>query len=276
MYYVFSKSSIGYSHIKENKPCQDYSSSYQDIKKTIITCCDGHGGKLYIRSDRGSCFASYALTTVLNMILPKDINNLYITNNEEAFNKLKLLLLCEWNRLVENDISHRPLRKNECKKLNENEIDILKNNFVKAYGTTLTGALLYKDKMLIIGIGDTECLYLKDNKLHKVFELEDEPVANTTYSMCQEDAYKYINVKVLNTKDIDALFLCTDGLTNPYQSYDNFKEYFIDPLMNKIIKEKDLKYIDNFIDELAKKKGIGDDVSLSFIINDKCSSIYNE
>ena len=153
---------------------------------------------------------------------------------------------------------------------------MLKNNFVKAYGTTLTGALLYKDKILVVGIGDTECLYLKDNKLYKVFELEDEPVANTTYSMCQEDAYKYINVKVLNTKDVDGLFLCTDGLTNPYQSYDNFKEYFISPLMNKIIKEKDLKYLYDFIDELAKKRGIGDDVSLSFIINDKCSSLYKE
>ena len=46
--------------------------------------------------------------------------------------------------------------------------------------------------------------------------------------------------------------------------------------MKKIIVENDQKYIYNFIDELAKKRGIGDDVSLSFIINDRCLPLYKD
>ena len=60
----FTKTNIGYLHIKENLPCQDYSSCYHDEERTILTACDGHGGKTYIRSHVGSRYASNAIITV--------------------------------------------------------------------------------------------------------------------------------------------------------------------------------------------------------------------
>ena len=54
----FTKTNIGYSHLKANKRCQDYSACYHDEERTIITACDGHGGALYVRSHLGSKFAS--------------------------------------------------------------------------------------------------------------------------------------------------------------------------------------------------------------------------
>ena len=56
----FNITSSGYSHIKADKVCQDHSSSYSDGERIIITACDGHGGDVYIRSHRGSKFASLA------------------------------------------------------------------------------------------------------------------------------------------------------------------------------------------------------------------------
>ena len=56
----FNVTSIGYSHVKSGKVCQDFSSSYSDGERTIITACDGHGGEVYIRSHKGSKFASLA------------------------------------------------------------------------------------------------------------------------------------------------------------------------------------------------------------------------
>lgn len=73
----FNKTSIGYKHIKEGKPCQDYSDCYKNDECTILTACDGHGGALYIRSDRGAKFASAAAIKVLKRHLlqkiPKNI-----------------------------------------------------------------------------------------------------------------------------------------------------------------------------------------------------------
>ena len=43
----FHITSIGYSHIKADKVCQDFSSSYSDGERTIITACDGHGGEAF-------------------------------------------------------------------------------------------------------------------------------------------------------------------------------------------------------------------------------------
>ena len=68
MYYVFNKSSIGYSHINNKKPCQDYSASYKDNERVIITCCDGHGGAQYIRSQIGSKAASNAVLNVFKSL----------------------------------------------------------------------------------------------------------------------------------------------------------------------------------------------------------------
>jgi len=53
---VFSKSTIGEGHVKDGKPCQDYSLSDQayDCSLSVIIVSDGHGGKPYFRSHIGS------------------------------------------------------------------------------------------------------------------------------------------------------------------------------------------------------------------------------
>ena len=270
MLHVYSKSSIGYSHIKDKTVCQDYSAQYKDPERTIITCCDGHGGKKYIRSHIGSHMASNAIVNVFNSIHP----SFFRLKDEEIENKIKISILCEWNRLVEEQISYKPIRKSELQHLNEDEILSLKTNTAIAYGTTLTGALLLGNKLLLVKIGDTECFGIKKGDLVDIFDGTDDPAANVTYSMCQDDAFKYIKVKYIDFREFDGIILCTDGLTSPYQSYDNFNKSFIKPMVNKIVCTKSLNYIDEFIDEIASHLGIGDDVSVSFILNDNISKKY--
>ena len=89
-----------------------------------------------------------------------------------------------------------------------------------------------------------------------------------------EDAYSYLRVKVLDFKTLDGIILCTDGLSSPYQSYTNFNQSFIKPIVKKIYEEKNTIYIDKFIENLAKELGNGDDVSLSFIIKDNVVKKY--
>ena len=55
---VFNKSVRGASHIASEKPCQDYSISYDEYGITIAVVCDGHGGNTYFRSDIGAKIAA--------------------------------------------------------------------------------------------------------------------------------------------------------------------------------------------------------------------------
>ena len=266
MYYIFNKSCIGYSHLKRLKPCQDFSASYKDNSKMIITCCDGHGGDIYVRSDIGSNLASNAIMNVFSGVNKKMLLGLI---KEEFEKNIKLSVLCEWNKMVERYYSIHKLKKKELINLNDEQINRLKKYPVKAYGTTLTGALVYDDKLIVIGIGDSEIIGIKDGNIIKVFDDDNDPAANITYSMCQEDAYDYLRVKVLDFNDMDGIMLCTDGLSSPYQTYENFNKSFLIPMVNKIMETKSLAYIDEFIDKMALNLGTGDDVSVAFIIKDK-------
>ena len=259
---VYCKTHIGYSHIRQSKRCQDYSSMYKDNERTIITCCDGHGGNIYIRSHFGSKFAALALYNVLINI---NINQIRKMKETGDFHKLKLSILCEWNRLVEQHLGSYSFKKKELKNLNEEEIEDLINNPVRAYGTTLTGALVIKDLILMIGIGDTECLVSINNKLEKVF-LDDQSVANITTSMCQENVYDSLQVAVYSVETIDGVFLCTDGLTSPYVSYSNLNDSLIQPIIEKSGTTHSLLFLEDFIKTLATKLGNGDDVSLACVI----------
>lgn len=266
MYYLFNQSSVGYSHIKNKKPCQDYSASYRDKERMIITCCDGHGGAQYIRSQIGSKLASNA---VMNVFKEFDKKTLFSKNMKEVEEKIKLLILCEYNKLVEEDYGKNHIKKKELIGLKEEQIDTLRFNPSKAYGTTLAGAMLYKNYYFVISIGDTEALGIKNGHIVKLFDNSNDPAGNLTYSMCQEDAFNYLRVAILKEKELDGVILCSDGLSSPYQNYTNFEKSFVRSTVYRLLSNKSMTWIEEFVNQIATKLGVGDDVSLSFIISDK-------
>lgn len=268
--YYYNKTSTGYNHIKNNKKCQDFSASYHDEERTIITCCDGHGGNIYIRSDLGSKFASEAIIKVFKEISSSEAKKL---NNKYFCEAIKLGILCEWNRLVETHLSKSPIRKAEIKDLNENEKYKLLNNKIKAYGTTMIGAMLIKNKLLVVHLGDGESLSFKDDKLFNIFpENEEEPVGNVTYSMCEDDAFSHIRITTIDFKNYDGILLCTDGMVNPYQEYEKFNKTMVIPLVDSVISTGDYSQINLFVENMASNLGFGDDVSLAFITKNKNES----
>ena len=271
MYYVFNKTCIGYSHLKNNKVCQDYSASYKDNERMIVTCCDGHGGAQYVRSHLGSKAASEA---VMNIFKSLDKSFFKKGSETELLDKIRLLILCEYNKLIEREVANRPIRKSEMEGLKEEQVDTLRFNPAKAYGTTLSGAMIFNKKLVVISIGDTETLGIKKGELIRLFDNSDDPAGNVTYSMCQEDAYQYLRIAILNAKDIDGIMLCTDGLSSPYQSYDNFNKSFVKPTVYKILTTKSLTYAEQSVNKLALELGVGDDVSLAFILDEDTNSKY--
>jgi serine/threonine protein phosphatase PrpC len=258
-----TKTSRGFSHIRENTVCQDFSASYHDENMTILTCCDGHGGKLYFRSDRGSKFASDAIIECIKAI---DVNKINLLKQKEFQDKLKLQILCAWNRLVEDDISKHPFKDEELEQFNEDKLFIIKNRPEVAYGTTIN-AVAYIDKyFLCIRIGDGGVVLFKDNKFALAFEDDDESVANITNSICEERAFDHFQIALINKREVDGVLICTDGLLVPYQSYCNFVKYFVLPSKRKMYKQNGQHLIELLIERIAKKIGVGDDVSVGIIL----------
>ena len=262
-FYCFHRSARGYGHVRDGKPCQDFSALYQDPNRAIITCCDGHGGAIYVRSDIGSGFASKAIVSVFGELTSAWLRKYA---EEELAQQIKLQILCEYNKYVERDLAKRRLTRTELRGLDEEVREKLILNPRKAYGTTLSGAMVLGDKLIVAAIGDSETIGVRQGEIVQVFDTENDPVGNVTYSMCQEDAFEHIRVRVMDAKSIDALILATDGFFAPYQSYANLRESCLKPLIRNTTQTHTTEWAAELVDRLAEKLGIGDDVSLSFFI----------
>lgn len=270
----FTKTSIGYGHLTNGKVCQDYSASYHDEERTIVTACDGHGGNVYIRSNMGSKFASEAIMQAFSRVQVDAFDKL---PEAEIAENLRLNILCEWNAMVERHISKHPSIESEAKFLTDEEKFRLTTNLTKAYGSTLNGVMFVGDKLVCANLGDGGVFIIKDGQIQPAFaEDDEEPVANITYSLCQEDAYKHLNVSIFDASAIDGALICTDGVVNPYQSIVNFNESFAQPVCSLALNGSFYE-IEQFVVKLGAEIGIGDDVSLGLILkNDVPTSVDDD
>ena len=265
----FTKTSIGYSHISLGRRCQDFSASYSDEERTIITACDGHGSDIYFRSHLGAKFASNAVIDVLREI---ERTAFYKNKKEAVIEKLKLNILCRWNALVDEHLAKKPFRYTDIIELTESEVLSLRKNPIKAYGTTLNAAMVLGTKLICVSIGDGGCFIVKGGAVMPAFaEDEDEPVANITYSLCQDDAFSHLLVSVHELASCDGAVVCTDGMINPYQNLSNFGSSLVIPAISNLYTGKG-KALEDFVCEVGMKLGTGDDVSLGILIKDKLSS----
>ena len=265
----FTKTETGYSHINTGKRCQDFSASYSDEERTIVSACDGHGGNVYIRSHLGSKFASNAVIDILREI---ERTAFYKAKKEAVIENIRLNILCRWNSLVEGHLAKNPIRMSEVTELTEAEVLSLRKNPIKAYGTTLNAAMILGTKLICVSIGDGGCFLVKSGIVTPAFaEDEDEPVANITYSLCQDDAFSHLQVSVHELSAYDGAVVCTDGMINPYQNLSNFSTGLIAPAIATLSVGKN-KSLEAFVSEVGTKLGTGDDVSLGIVVKDKLSS----
>ena len=264
----FTKTAIGHSHIAAGTCCQDYSAGYRDEERTVVTACDGHGGKVYIRSHLGAKFASDAAIDVLRSL---EKTAFYKNKKETVAEGLRLNILCRWNALVESHMAKKPIRASEYAKLNQTEAQSLKKNPFKAYGSTLNAAMILGNKLITVALGDGGCFLLKGGSCVLPFpEDEDEPVANITYSLCQDEAYSHLQVAIHELSDYDGAIVCTDGMLNPYANLENFSRSLVLPTMANLLRGEGGKLAE-FVTEMGAKLGNGDDVSLGILIKDNLS-----
>ena len=265
MVFLYNKSVTGYNHKKVGSICQDYSDSFYDDKFQIITACDGHGGKIYFRSDIGSKLASDAILIVFNKYNERKIEQIILNKN---YDKLKLDILCMWNILVEQHYNLNKFSEEELLKLDEEEKRRLDKNYTLAYGSTLNAVVVTKKYLLCIQVGDGGIFLINNKKVQIAFLDNDENVANITHSLCGDDAFTHLFITAYDKTKYTGAIICTDGLLTPYKTISNFYENFIIPFISNfnVINKESINTMDIFIEKLGNEDGVGDDVTLSSII----------
>ena len=169
--------------------------------------------------------------------------------------------------------------------LNEN-INTINTNIIKyteenpestGMGTTIVLALL-TDTFLIFGnIGDSSGFVFKNNKLHKV--TKDHTLVNLLVDageLAPEEALnhpkKNVLMRALGTEtkqvldifdvdlDVDAIMLCSDGLTN----------MLTNEQIEKVLNDKELRIEDKLIKIIKKcnARGGTDNVSIAYLLKD--------
>jgi serine/threonine protein phosphatase PrpC len=183
----------------------------------------------------------------------------------EIEENLRLNILCRWNDLVSSDLALRPLRRRELLALSATQAKELRQSPHRAYGSTLTAVCLLGQRLICVQLGDGGCFLLKDGAMLPAFSDEEEPVANLTYSLCNEDAFDHLHVKIFDFRHLDGVLLCTDGVLSPYQSFENFNRSFVRPTVRSLL-DGESREVRDFVQLLGRERGCGDDVSLSVLV----------
>jgi len=249
---AFSASCIGASHIKEKKPCQDYSLRWTDGKSAIAAVADGHGADVHFRSDRGSRFAAEtALHCIRAFIMLK---NAPLSEPPALLSALEKSIIAGWQEQIACDVKADPI-----------EGDVL-----EPYGTTLLAAALTPHYWFAIQIGDGKCVVInRDNGVSQPVPWDERCFLNRTTSLCDEDVGSLFRHFYRETPP-RAVFLGSDGIDDSFPVNENEKHLarFYRSIFDNFVREG-LKNGEIQLREmlpLFTQKGSGDDVSIAGII----------
>ena len=275
-YIVFSKSVRGYSHLKNNTVCQDYSDHRKTDDAVMIAVADGHGSVNYFRSDIGSKLAvERALDSA--EIFCRDIKKEQLSDNRSSdalMEQLSKSIINSWRSAVREHFDANPFKEEEIAPLADKYKNRYQNekNIESAYGTTLILAVITDDYWFAVQIGDgnisVASLKGEDGEAEwrVPVEKDERCFLNATTSLCDSDAIDEFHY-CLETADRggapDAVFLSTNGIEDSFPV--NRNEEYVFKLYESIAKnlgdDNLLKeYLENF-----SRLGSGDDCSVAGI-----------
>jgi len=249
---AFNASCIGASHIKEERPCQDYSLCWTDGKSAIAAVADGHGAEVHFRSDRGSRFASEAAIQCLKEFVLQ--NKHALPNPEILLSGLEKSIIAAWYEKIADDIRG----------------DAIDGDSFDPYGTTLLAAAATEHYWFAFQIGDGKCVVIdKDKDVTQPVPWDKRCFLNRTTSLCDEEATRLFRHFYSETLPL-AIFLGSDGIDDsfPIKNNEEHLARFYMEVYKNFVKEG-LKKGSSQLSEmlpLLTQKGSGDDVSIAGII----------
>lgn len=296
--FTFSKTVIGYSHIRKGTPTEDASAHFSDPQGRyhIAVISDGHGDKNCFRSSFGSVavvestmknlkiFAEgllYDRERYENFVADKTIQQRYISVLTNA-------IFATWHKLIEQDLKDNPPTEDDYAQCAPNVADMYRAGARTAhiYGATLIAAIKVLDCLVLLQQGDGRCdVFYADGSVNQPIPWDSRCHENVTTSMCDVDAPISIRHRVIDTlsEKVIACYVGSDGVEDSFPNNDDVEQLgthqFYKDLTCQIIdryqNEADLySFLDAHFSNLSKT-GSADDVSVSGIVfTDECKAFY--
>ena len=231
----------------------------KDKEYVVVAVADGHGSKKCFRSDVGSEFAVEVLINNFRQhFSSKTFDNLQAGFSGTKDNLAKTIHR-QWMEKVRNHLAKNPFSPEE-ELIDEKVL----NNQVISYGTTLLGALITKNYIIYLQLGDGDILVVNDNEVIRPIAKDENLIANETYSLCDKEAdslFKFYYQPVIGQLP-DLILLSTDGYSNSFPNDNEFQKTALD--YNNLYKEEGMSFIRKNISGWLKDTtihGSGDDLT---------------
>lgn len=281
-------SQIGASHVRHNKPNQDYGKydflTFGDEILYILSVSDGHGSERSFRSEQGSKIAVDSTIKALNEIFFKSL----------SVNELKIQsdfivrrVVYYWKQEVKKHFDNNALTKLEASFFKDENCtdEQVVENIERVYGATLLLAVVTPSYVLYLQVGDGNIYTIEaSGKPNVPFQADSTIIGNDTHSLCEKDAIEHIQIKIVPHDDIPCfVFLTTDGLPNSFATDVDFSSA-VEGIYTTIC-EYGLEAVDKEIPRWLQEytdQGSGDDITIAFYcnenfkINDKTKVVEEE
>lgn len=270
-YCSFALKTIGAGHVKNNRPCEDYTVSYEDAGAAVIVVCDGHGGEDYMRSGKGAEFAANAAIQCIKEFLAQSssFQDKISSKHQILLSQLVKSIIAKWNDKVTNDCAQNPFTEAELSTVSERARRRYteQKRIQPAYGTTLICAVLTERYWFGLHIGDGKCVMLdNDDNYSQPIPWDPNCFLNETTSICDSNAFDECRYFYSETLP-QAVFIASDGVDDCFGSDEKLYGFYkaIVSSFTSTPFEDACKELGDYLPSLSAK-GSMDDISVAGII----------
>lgn len=276
---TFSVTSIGASHIKGEKVCQDFALNGEGSDYAVAIVCDGHGGNKYFRSDRGSRMAAEqahaAIRDFMKSRFAKSLQggkfvDMLLSNPEAYLNQLSANIIYRWREAIAADLTLEPFTETEIAILSPKELTAFQTEegWVSAYGTTLIAAVRAKEFWFGLHIGDGKCVAVDSTgEYSQPIPWDEKCFLNQTTSLCDENALSRFRYYFSKENLPIAIFIASDGVDDTFGTDEALHGFYKTIL--QLFSEKGfpdgVAELQTYLPQLSAK-GSQDDISIAGIL----------
>jgi serine/threonine protein phosphatase PrpC len=210
----------------------------KDKEYVVVAVADGHGSRKCFRSNIGSEFAVEVLLKIFRQYFSSNTFDYLPTGFSGTKENLAKTIHRQWLEKVKNHLVNNPFSPEE----ELVDIKVLKNQII-SYGTTLLGALITKNYIIYLQLGDGDILVVSENAVTRPIPKDENLIANETYSLCDKEAdslFRFYFQPIIGQFP-DLILLSTDGYSNSFPNDNEFQKTALD--YNNLYKEEGLDFI---------------------------------